>query len=500
MIALLLNQIPGFVVVAPLLAAGLVIWFDRRSVWSIAFGANLIAFGASVVLLAQTLDGSALAYHLGGWEPPAGIEYRIDALNALVLVIVSFLSLISLVYARGSLSGEIADDRQGFFYAAWLLYLSGLLGIAISGDMFNVFVFLEISSLASTILIAAGGHRDRRAFMAAYRYLFLSTLGASFYVTGVGFLYALTGTLNMADLAQKLLESGDSSTLRMAFAFIFVGIGLKLAMMPLHFWLPAAYRFAPSTISVFLAATGTKVMLYLLMRVLFGVFGFNQAFEGFLAGSFLLLLAISAILAASFIAIWQDDLKRMLAWSSIAQIGYILLGLALLSHAGAMASVIHLFNHALAKGALFMLVGAYVFSAKTSSIRSLAGVGRDMPWTTAAFVVAGLSLVGVPLTVGFISKWYLVQAAFADGAWPIAAFVVLSSLLTAIYIWRFVETAYFRPSPAGSVRHEAPATLLIPAWSLTLLCVYFGLDSSLTSAAASRAANALIGASNLFWQ
>jgi len=500
MIAVLQSQMPGFVVVAPLLAAALAVCIDRRASWTIAFCANLVALAGSVVLLTQTLDGSALFYHLGGWAPPVGIEYRIDALNALVLVIVSFLSAISLIYARESIPTDIPGNRQEFFYAAWLLYLTGLLGVTISGDMFNVFVFLEISSLASTILIAAGAGRDRRALVAAYRYLFLSTIGATFFVMGVGFLYALTGTLNMADLAQKLIERGDSSTLRMAFAFIFVGLGLKLAMIPLHLWMPGAYRFAPSAVAVFMAATGTKVMLYILMRVLFGVFGFNQAFENFLVGDFLLLLAVLAILSASLVAIWQDDLKRMLAWSSIAQIGYILLGISMLSHAGVMASVVHIFNHALAKGALFMLVGAFVFAASTSSARSLAGIGRDMPWTMAGFVIAGLSLIGVPLTVGFVSKWYLVQAAFMQGSWLIAFFVVATSLLTAVYIWRFVEIAYFRASPEGSTRREAPATLLIPAWALVGLCIYFGIDTDLTSSAASRAANALIGASNLFWQ
>jgi multicomponent Na+:H+ antiporter subunit D len=297
-----------------------------------------------------------------------------------------------------------------------------------------------------------------------------------------------------------LFEHGDNRTLRMGFAFITVGIGLKLAMFPLHLWLPNAYTYAPSAVSAFLSATATKVAVYVLLRFLFTVFGFSIAFEVAVLRNIILPLALVGIFAGSIVAIFQDDLKRMLAYSSIAQIGYMLVGMTLLSHAGLMASIIHLFNHAVSKGALFMVAGAYVLRAGTSSIRDLRGIGRDMPWTTAAFVAGGLSLVGVPLTVGFISKWYLVQAALAQGWWPLAILVVASSLLAFAYIWRVVEAAYLREAPEGVHRTEAPLTMLIPMWALAGASLFFGLDAELTSAAASRAANALIAASNLFWQ
>jgi multicomponent Na+:H+ antiporter subunit D len=304
----------------------------------------------------------------------------------------------------------------------------------------------------------------------------------------------------MADLAARLTGYGDSRTLRMGFAFIFVGIALKLAMFPLHLWLPNAYTFAPSAVSSFLSATATKVAVYVLLRILFTVFGFDSAFEANVLRLIVLPLAIVAIFVASFVAIFAEDLKRMLAWSSIAQIGYMLIGIALLSHEGLMATVIHLFNHAVAKAALFMVAGAFMLRAGTTSIPDLRGIARDMPWTSAAFVLAGLSLVGVPLTVGFISKWYLVQAALTQNLWPVALLVVLSSLLTLAYVWRIIETIYMREAPAGVRRSEAPLSMLIPTWIFTGFSLYFGIDAGLTSMAASRAANALMGASNLFWQ
>lgn len=501
MLQALLHQLPVLQIVLPLVAAPIVAAFGGNGRgWMIAFATSLVAFAVSATLFAGVLDGSVISYHLGGWAPPIGIEYRVDILNAFVLVIVSGVSALCLLYARASIAAEVEEKNHAFFYATFLLCMTGLLGVTITGDAFNLFVFLEISSLSTYALISAGAKRDRRALTAAYNYLVMGTIGATFFVIGLGLLYMLTGTLNMADLAARLTGYGDSRTLRMGFAFIFVGVALKLAMFPLHLWLPNAYTYAPSAVSSFLSATATKVAVYVLLRFLFTVFGFDSAFEANVLRLIVLPLAIVAIFVASFVAIFADDLKRMLAWSSIAQIGYMLIGIALLSHEGLMATVIHLFNHAVAKAALFMVAGAFMLRAGTTSIPDLRGIARDMPWTSAAFVVAGLSLVGVPLTVGFISKWYLVQAALTQNLWPVALLVVLSSLLTLAYVWRIVETIYMREAPADVRRSEAPPSMLIPTWIFAGLSLYFGIDAGLTSMAASRAANALMGASNLFWQ
>jgi multicomponent Na+:H+ antiporter subunit D len=501
MLQALAHHLPILQIVLPLAAAPIAAAFGGNGRgWIIAFVASLIAFAIAVVLFATVLDGSVISYHLGGWAPPIGIEYRVDVLNAFILVIVSGVSALTLIYARASVASDIEEKNLAFFYSTFLLCMTGLLGVTITGDAFNVFVFLEISSLSAYALISAGAKRDRRALTAAYNYLVMGTIGATFFVIGLGLLYMLTGTLNMADLAARLSEHGDSRTLRMGFAFILVGIALKLAMFPLHLWLPNAYTYAPPAVSSFLSATATKVAVYILLRFLFIIFGFDNAFEANVLHFVVLPLAIVGIFAASFVAIFADDLKRMLAWSSIAQIGYMLVGIALLSHEGLMATVIHLFNHAVAKAALFMVAGCFVMQAGTTSIRDLRGIARDMPWTSAAFVVGGLSLIGVPLTVGFISKWYLVQAALTQNLWPLALIIVASSLLTFAYVWRIVETFYMRDAPAAARRSEAPLSMLIPTWIFAGLSLYFGIDAGLTSMAASRAANALIGASNLFWQ
>lgn len=493
------EHLPALQIIVPLMAAPICAIFPRGGVaWSIAFAAALAAFAMSLGLAVQVYDGTIISYHLGGWAPPWGIEYRIDIVNAFVLVIISGISAVVMPYARTSVAAEISPELHGLFYTALLLCLTGLLGLVITGDAFNVFVFLEISSLSTYALVAMGAERDKRALTAAFNYLVMGTVGATFFVIGIGFLYMVTGTLNMADLAQKIAAVGDSRTLRVGFVFIVVGIGLKLAIFPLHLWLPNAYNFAPSAVTAFLASTATKAAVYVLLRFMFTVFGFEYSLQVTALETVIMPLAIIAMFAASIVAIFQEDIKRMLAYSSVAQIGYMLLGLSLLNHTGLMASIIHLFNHAVTKGALFMVMGCFALRLGSTSINSLKGIGRQMPWTMAAFVVGGLSLIGVPLTAGFISKWYLIQAALEADLWPVAAAIVLSSLLAVIYVWRVIETAYLQPAPKGSRVAGAPVSMLIPTWILAGASIYFGVSAELTAGAAGRAANVLLNISKVY--
>ena len=486
-------HLPALQVVVPLIAAPLCV-LSRRPLpaWTIALIAAWLSFGVAIWLLIQVLGADApISYALGGWAAPWGIEYRVDAANALVLLIVTAVGAVVVPYAWVSVRHEIAPEHHHLFYAALMLCLAGLLGIAITGDAFNAFVFLEISSLSSYVLISLGP--SRAALTAAFRYLILGTIGATFILIGVGLLYMVTGTLNMVDLGQRLVGHGENRTVIVAFAFLTVGISLKLALFPLHLWLPNAYARAPSAISAFLAATATKVAVYLLLRFVFGIFITAYTLDQLPLAAVLMPLALIAVFTGSLVAIFQDDIKRMLAYSSVAQIGYIVLGIGFASHTGITASLIHLFNHAVMKGALFLAIGNVFLRLGSVNLEALAGLGRTMPLTVAAFTLAGLSLIGVPATVGFVSKWYLVVAALERGWWPVAALIVASSLLAAVYVGRVIEVAYFRPAPARPTPAEAPLSMLAPTWILTGACVYFGLDTSLTVGVASRAATVLLG-------
>jgi multicomponent Na+:H+ antiporter subunit D len=487
------QHLPVLQVVIPLLAAPLCVLLRRAGAcWLLATAVAWAALVISVLLLLRTMHEGTISYALGGWAAPWGIEYRIDALNAFVLVVVSAAFAVVLPFARLSARQEIDPGRLYLFYAMLLLCFTGALGIVVTGDAFNVFVFLEISSLSSYVLISLG--RDRRALVAAFRYLVLGTIGATFILIGIGLAYMETGTLNMADLAARLQPLAGNRTIQVSFAFLTVGIGLKLALVPLHLWLPNAYTYAPSAVSAFLAATGTKVAAYVLLRFAFTIFGAPLAFGTLHLDYVLAPLAVAAMFVGAGVAVFQTDLKRLLAYSSIGQIGYIALGIALANADGLTAGIVHLLNHALIKGGLFLALGCVMYRLGSVQLADLEGLGRRMPVTSAAILAGGLGLIGVPLTAGFISKWYLVRGALAAGWWPAAVLVLLSSLVSVVYVWRVAEVLYRRTKvPAGPIA-EAPPSLLLSCWLPIGASVYLGIDSTGAVSVAARAAHLLLGA------
>ena len=481
--------------VAPILAAAVCALLPNgRAAWAWSVLVTGVSLFFALVLAAQVGGTGVISYELGGWAPPIGIEFRVDPLNIFLLVLVAALGLLSAIFALPTVEAEIAEEKRSLFYSAYLLCFAGLLGVSITGDAFNLFVFLEISSISTYVLVALGGTKDRRALPAAFDYLVMGTIGATFFVIGVGFLYAATGTLNMADLAERARALPDSRTIQAGFAFIVVGLGLKFAMWPLHQWLPPAYTYAPSFVTAFLSATATKVALYGLIRMLYSVFdpstGYAQTTFSFLFAP----VAAVAVILCSAQAFFQTDVRRMLAYSSVAQIGYMLIGVALGTMAGLAAGLLHLINHALMKGALFMAVAGVALYMKAPTVAAFAGLGKRAPWTMAAFTIAGLSLIGVPLTAGFVGKWALLQATLDAGWYWAAAIIAVGSLVAVLYMGRILEAVWFRAASeeAAEVR-EAPLLVLLPLWALALANIYFGLEASLTVGAAEAAAASVFG-------
>ncbi len=473
------QHVSLLLVVIPLLAAPFVaVLPGRHLAWLATQIITAICFALAIYQLLQVLQGGIISYELGGWAPPWGIEYRIDAANALLAVIIAGIAAITAPYSLASVQREIPQHQHSLFYASFLLCITGLLGISLTGDIFNLFVFLEISSLSSYALISMG--KQRQALTAAYQYLIMGTIGATFFLIGVGLLYAQTGTLNMADLAARLPEVIQLRTVHTAFGFILVGVALKLALFPLHLWLPNAYTFAPSVVTIFLAATATKVAVYVMLRLNLTIFSSDFVLKT-PANEIFLTLGIIGIIVASATAIIQKDAKRLLAYSSVAQIGYMIIGLGFASIAGLTATLVHIFNHAIMKAALFMAIGAIFYRIGSSRLDDLTGLGRQMPWTFGALIIGGLSLIGVPGTAGFISKWYLVIAALEQDNWLATIAILGGSLLAVIYVWKLVEVLYFKvaTSERQDVR-EAPLLLLVPTWVIALSNIYFGFDTTWT--------------------
>ncbi len=473
------EHTPALIVLVPLVSALLLPILALVSK-VLARGWTLVALlgthAGSVSTLIYVLANGRWHYYLGGWAPPWGIEYVLDPLGAGMATLVSFLALLVAFYS-GPYLKDAAPLKTGSFYALFLLVTAGLLGMVVTGDVFNLFVFLEISALATYGLVAMGGHR---ATVAAFRYLIVGTIGATFYLLGIGYLYAVTGTLNMADLAERIMPLLNSQAVVVAVALILAGFGIKMALFPLHGWLPDTYAYAPAPVTTFISAVMGKVAIYVLYRVFYFILGGT--------GPVLPALTVLGwagavgILAGSLMAIAQRDFWRMLAYSSIAQMGYIAVGLSLGNMMGITGALLHILNHAVVKGGLFMVAGGVFWRTGIRDIPSFIQMSRRMPMSMAVFVAAALSMIGIPPTVGFFSKWYLVLASIEASAWPFVIVIVVSSLLNAVYFFRIIENSYlrFRTAEEDEVAvggTELPATMLVPMVVLGVAVFMLGVLS-----------------------
>ena len=488
------SQLPALQVVLPLVAAPLCILFHNRTfAWLLMVFVSLVSFGISCALFNQVLVENTITYAMGGWVAPWGIEYYIDKLTTYMLLIVNGIAVLVSLGARESVENEISSDRIYLFYTAFLLNLTGLLGVIITGDAFNLFVFIEIASLSSYAIVSLG--KDKRCLYAAFRYLIYGTVGASFILISVGLLYVVTGTLNIADLSQQLANAENTATITTAFVFFVIGIAIKAAIFPMHLWLPDAYTYSPSIVSTFLAGTTTKVFIYVLIRFIYSLYGYEFSFFHESFDNLLIIIACGAILYGSYRAIKQDSLKRLLAYSSIAQIGYMILGIALITELGLAASLIHIFNHAFIKVGLFLAVTAIIYSYGTDSIERLAGMAKTSPFTFVLFLISGLSIIGVPLTSGFISKWYLIKASLEAGYWGLVVIIVFSSVLAIIYIGRVIEATYFKPEATNTAalnNKKMPYLLFLSLFIFSFINIYLGIETSLNVDMAFQIAHELI--------
>lgn len=416
----IVPNLPVLVVTTPLIGGVLTIAMGRgKGPWAWATLITGLVFYFTVLLMQQVLAAKTgyISYELGNWPRQWGIEYRVDALNAFILLTVAGVAFVTTLYAQKSVEKEIPQDRHNFFYSVWVLALCGLLGITVTGDAFNVYVLLEISSLTVYALVAMGKDMNRAALTAALRYLILGSVGASFILLGIGYLMMVTGTLNMEDMHDRLAALPDAvqnRTVLVAFAFLLCGLGMKMALFPLHMWLPKAYTYAPSAVSALISATATKVGVYMAFRFLFTIFGVGFSFVAMPADVVLSAAACVGILATGVTAVRQTNLKRLLAYSSVGQLGYIVAGFALCNVHGVAGSVIHIFNHAMMKGGMFMAAGAIMYRLGRCDLRTIRGLGKRMPLTMDSAVVteAPLSMVAPMWILIGASVYFGVSATF----------------------------------------------------------------------------------------
>ncbi len=482
-----MSPFPILIIVVPLISAFLIIlagWFRKSLCYPFMLAALAASAFSSLAILQEVIQHGTLHYHLGNWDPPWGIEYVIDHLNAFVATVVSIISLLIGISSK-KMAEQAFPMRLPYFYCLFLLQVTGLLGIVVTGDVFNLYVFLEIASLAGYALIAIG---EDGAPFASFNYMIYGTVGACFYLLSVGYLYIATGSLNMADLSRLLPDLYSSKVVLMAFAFFVVGVAIKMALFPLHVWLPDAYTYAPSSVSALVAPLTTKVGAYVLIRIMYTVFKPVFSTELIPASAILSWVALFAILFGCILALGQRDLKRMLAYVLIAEVGYIALGVGLGNRNGLIGAILHIMNDALMMASLFLIVGAITYKGWSRQFDKFNGLHRKMPVTMAVFVISALSVIGIPPACGFFSKWYLVLGAIDAKQWLFAAVLLVSSLLNAIIFFRVIERVYFEPVADGHdilpadqksqfTWDEAPLSILIPVVLLAAGILSVGLLS-----------------------
>ena len=448
---------------------------DRRVApwWALAV-MTVTSFAALQLILRVAREGP-FSYPLGGWMPPLGIEFRFDEFSAVagVICLIGWLAVLYSVRYVEWLRA-LAKPRIPYYYSLLLLNLGGMLGFAVTGDLFNLFVFLEVLSLSAYALVAVSG--EPTAPMAAFKYLLMGAISSLMVLFSIGLLYALTGTLNMADVTLHLKSVGGTAPVVLALALLTVGFMVKAAVFPLHIWLPDAHAIAPSPVSAVLSALVVKVGIIGLLRVYQIYYGAGVLDLSTLNLVLVWLGAISIVMGA-FFAIFQDDIKLMLAYSTISNIGYIVMGLGLASQYAVIGASVHVFNHALIKATLFLAAGALIYRTGYRTLTDLRGIGRSMPLTTAAISVGAISIVGIPPTAGFLCKWYIALGAFQAGQ-PFFGFaLVFGALFIFIYYIRMVNAFYFQAPVHHEVveAREAPLSMLVPILVLAALCLIMGV-------------------------
>jgi multicomponent Na+:H+ antiporter subunit D len=415
----------------------------RRPVISRRLTAGVLVgqVGLAVAVLVAVAATGPRTYVVGGLPAAVGIGLRADAVSTVFVLLVAGTAAALYVTVRTNTTGPTDS--------LWLLFVAGLTGIAITADVFNLYVFLEISGLAAYALVA--GRHGTRAALAAFHYLLVGTIGATLYLLGVGYLYVATGTLGMAGLRAELAAVGYGSPLVVtAFVLVTVGLGVKLALFPLQAWKPDAYAAATPDVSALLATLGSTVPGYALVRLVFDVFTVSFLDAVPIVRTGLVVVGVASVAAGGYLALRQSDVRRLLAYSSVLQMGLVVLGLAVATPAAVTAALVLLIGNAVAKGGLYAATGVFAGRFGATTVDGYAGLGRDAPLTAAAVSVALISLVGLPPTVGFAGKWYLVVAAVDSRGWVVVAIVLLSTLVSLAYAGRVVEQLYLAAAPGGA--------------------------------------------------
>lgn len=439
--------------------------------------AHVLAAGFIVSLTRRVFTEGTVIYEMGGWAAPWGIEFVADYLAIFMLITICLMSFLILIYATEDLKHELRPNVLGWFYTLYLLLVGSMMGLALTNDMFNMFVFMEIGAISACGIISIKS--DKECVEASLKYLIMSSVGTGCILMSIALIYMVTGHLNISFAAaglEKAIQVYPYNILG-ALALFSVGFVIKSALFPLHVWLPDAHSSAPSPSSAILSGLVIKIYVFMYLKLLLKLFP-SELYSMVPIFDMILILASLSIFFGSIFAIVQKDIKRMLAFSSIAQIGYVFLGIGLFNVTGLTGGILHIINHAMMKSMLFLSAGAIIYCSGRRKISDLKGIGLKMPLVMGAFTIGAMSMVGLPATNGFISKLYLALGALDAGKPFYLGVILLSSFLNVLYYFPIVISAFFGESQENDEKIEfkkLPARMSIPLVVLSFGIILLGI-------------------------
>jgi multicomponent Na+:H+ antiporter subunit D len=474
------SQLPFYVVGVPLFTA---LFIGSLGVFYPAlvrvFGVVGMALGgmAAIALFGLVKSQGVVSYFFGGWPAPIGIAYSVDHLNALMILLIYVVSTLAFVYSLKSVTFEIPASKHGYYYTLYFLLITGLVGITITGDAFNLYVLFEICALSSYALLAMGG---KRSYLATFFYLLVGSIGACFYLLGVAYLFIKTGTLNIAHLFELIPPLYFTKSIVIAFIFVNLGLFIKMAMFPLHSWLPSLYSKAPVSTTCLLAPLGTKLSIYILLRFYLNVFSPEYVFQILNIQSLMMWLSTIAIVVGSLYAIFHTEYRKIISCIVVAEIGYIVGGIWTGHPDSMFAAIYHILADSFMTLSLFMIAGVVIFYIKSEKVKDIHHIFRSFPITAVAMIVVFLSIVGVPPTSGFFSKMYLIKGAYQMGYYQFIVALLFSSLVSLFVFFRFFESYFFGGADATTntvvVAQDKSKRLAIPLILVSVLIIWLGLS------------------------
>ena len=470
--------------------------FSKKICYPVSIISMFFSVWASIQTLMQTIDSSdhQVSYILGGWTLDlfprgVGIEFRADLLGALITLVVTGVGLIVSMYSKVPVQRQ-TPGKEPMYYALFLLQIVGLAGITLTGDAFNLYVLIEVAALTGYGLIALGSNR---AAAATFNYVILGTIGASLYLLGVGYLYLKTGTLNMVGIHEAIQanELHSSPAMQVAFILVLLGILIKMAFFPFHAWLPKSYCHAPTATSCLLAPLVTKVMIYVMIRMVLSVFGVEFSFESTWWAEILPWLVVVAIVCAAVMALAQREIKSMLAYLIVAEVGYMVGGVWIYNYFGLIGSIFHVISDACMTLCLFLGAGIILEKCRTTHFDGLRGLFSKMPLTMIGFFIGGFSIIGLPPTCGFFSKWYLITGGMVSERWEYMVTLMFSTMVMVVLFFRLIERIHLAVDESGKNLgkghgdlglskeqtrfDEAPLSMLIPLLLAASIVIIVGI-------------------------